>query len=77
MSFDKRCNYGVLKGFGKTPFWRDKLTSLVIDWKTMPTHLLTKNVSQAFLSTYLGALFLNVFLILFILAIKMFHPHRI
>ena len=35
-----------LKGFGKTPFWRDKLTSLVNDGRRMSTHLLTKKGGQ-------------------------------
>ena len=44
---DKRCNNGILKGFGKkTPFWREKLTSSVNDGRRMSIHLLTRDVGQ-------------------------------
>ena len=35
-----------LKGFGKIPSWRDKITSLVIEGRKMSIHLLTRNVGQ-------------------------------
>ena len=35
-----------LKGFGKTPFCRDKLTSLVSDRRRMSIHLLTRKVGH-------------------------------